>query len=564
MKKLSVFAVALISINATAQDTWQQVYSLFQANCTIGCHGNGGTSGNLDLYGSGDAAVVYDNIVNVNPVNPEAQAKGYKRIYAGHPEKSFLLRKCATAAWDNYYPISQAEGNLMPDGQQALEKEELELIRQWILYGAKETGNVVDTQVLYDYYHGPGLPAIAPPMAPDDGEGFQLRMGPFFLAPLQEVEYFKKQDVNLPDSIEVTRLSTNFNDESHHFIIYKFPQGTDGNYPSGLRNINDVNGTSLGDNELIATWQDTFAYELPANTAFKWKGNQVLDLNYHIVNYSQDSILKAECYVNIHTAEPDTSRIEMLSQLIPINAVEFILGTGNIGEDLIIPSDGQEHVFTYDFSFWFYPQAPTWHLWSLQAHTHSRGTDFDVYRRNPDGTKGEQIYEGFYNRDYTFNQGFYDWEHPPVRFYDPFYSIPLTQGIIFEAKYVNNTGNTLYWGNTTADEMMLFYAQFTEEPLPVSSSINDVTKNDVAFMSYPNPFRDRTELFVNLPVADHMQLDVFNITGEKIATLADRQFAAGQHRFEFSAKAHNLSAGIYLSRLNTGRTTKNIRIVVSE
>ena len=77
MKKMLVGAIALISLNATAQDTYQQVYSLFQANCTVGCHGNGGTSGNLDLYGGGDAAVVYDNIVGINPVNPTALSKGY-------------------------------------------------------------------------------------------------------------------------------------------------------------------------------------------------------------------------------------------------------------------------------------------------------------------------------------------------------------------------------------------------------------------------------------------------------------------------------------------------------
>ncbi len=187
MKKMVVGAIALISLNATAQDTYQQVYSLFQANCTVGCHGNGGTSGNLDLYGGGDAAVVYDNIVGINPVNPTALSKGYKRIYPGHPEKSFLLRKCSYNAWDDYYPIEVAEGNSMPDGQPVLEKEEVELIRQWILFGAKETGQAVDPQLLYDYYHVNGKPRQATPPAPAEGEGFQLRMGPFFLAPQQEV-----------------------------------------------------------------------------------------------------------------------------------------------------------------------------------------------------------------------------------------------------------------------------------------------------------------------------------------------------------------------------------------
>jgi hypothetical protein len=563
MKKLVVGAVALISFNASAQDTYQQVYSLFQANCTIGCHGNGGTSGSLDLYGGGDAAVVYDNIVDVNPVNPTALTKGYKRIYPGHPEKSFLLRKCSYNAWDDYYPIEVAEGNSMPDGQPVLEKEEVELIRQWILFGAKETGQAVDPQLLYDYYHVNGKPRQATPPAPAEGEGFQLRMGPFFLAPQQEVEYFKKQDISLfADSVDVGKLETWFNDESHHFIIYKFVDGTDVDYPAGLRNINDPEGSSLGVNDMVATWQDAFAYNLPGNTAFRWKGDQVLDMNYHIVNYDEDSIIAAESYTNVYTAIPDTNKIEMFSVLIPINAVEFILGTGTFGQDLIIPNDGIDHTFTYRFGFPFFPQAPTWHIWSLQGHTHARGKDFDIYKSTANGEKDEQFYEGFYNRDYTFNQGFYDWEHPAVRIFDPLYEVSLQTGLIFEATYQNFTDDTIRWGNTTKDEMMLFYVQYTEEALPDTASSVNEHANPVSFISFPNPFRESTQIYVTLPSSERIQLDVFNMAGEKITTLADAQFGAGQHRFEFSSKALNLASGIYLARLNTSQGMQSIRMTV--
>ncbi|MCG3165900.1 MAG: hypothetical protein POELPBGB_01675 [Bacteroidia bacterium] len=565
MKNLSLTAFLFSALTVSAQDTYQQVYSLFQANCTIGCHGNGGNSGNLDLYGGGDASVVYDNIVDVTPVNPTAVSKGYKRIYPGHPEKSFLLRKCSYNAWDDYYPIEVAEGNSMPDGQPVLEKEEVELIRQWILYGAKETGTVVDPQLLYDYYHVNGKPRMERPAAPAEGEGFQLRMGPFFLAPQQEVEYFKKQDISLfADSVDVGKLETWFNDESHHFIIYKFADGTDADYPAGLRDINDPEGSSLGVNEMVATWQDAFAYNLPEQTAFRWKDDQILDMNYHIVNYDNDSIIAAESYTNIYTAEPDTNKIEMFSVLIPINAVEFILGTGMFGQDLIIPNDGLDHTFTYRFAFPFYPQAPTWHIWSLQSHTHSRGKDFDIYKSTANGQKGEQFYEGFYNRDYSFNQGFYDWEHPAVRIFDPLYEVPLQTGLIFEATYQNLTADTLYWGNTTQDEMMLFYVQYTQEALPdTTSSINE-SNNLVSFISFPNPFTESTQIYVNLPATDRIQLDVFNMAGEKITTLADAPFGAGQHRFEFSSKALNLASGIYLARLNTSQGTKSIKLNVVE
>ncbi len=366
------------------------------------------------------------------------------------------------------------------------------------------------------------------------------------------------------DSVDVGKLETWFNDESHHFIIYKFIDGTDADYPAGMRNINDPEGSSLGVNNMVATWQDAFAYNLPGNTAFHWQGNEVLDMNYHIVNYDTDSIIAAEAYTNVYTTVPDTNKIEMFSVLIPINGVEFILGTGDFGQDLIIPNDGVDHTFTYRFGFPFYPQAPTWHIWSLQGHTHARGKDFDLYKSTANGGKGEQFYEGFYNRDYSFNQGFYDWEHPAVRIFDPLYEVSIQTGIIMEATYQNFTDDTILWGNTTQDEMMLFYVQYTQEALPdTASSVSEHT-NPVSFISFPNPFRESTQIYVTLPASDRIQLDVFNMAGEKITTLANAQFGAGQHRFEFSSKELNLAQGIYLARLNTSQGTQSIRMTVVE
>jgi len=110
--------------------------------------------------------------------------------------------------------------------------------------------------------------------------------------------------------------------------------------------------------------------------------------------------------------------------------------------------------------------------------------------------------------------------------------------------------------------MMLFYVQYTEEALPTSSVSEQ--SNPVSFTSYPNPFSESTQIFVNLPASDRIQLDVFNMAGEKITTLADAQFGAGQHRFEFSSKALNLASGIYLARLNTLQGTQSIRMTVVE
>ena len=57
-----------------------------------------------ETLASGEACQAYigqpDGAVLLKRKNPAAAAKGHKRIAPGYPERSFLLRKCATSSWD--------------------------------------------------------------------------------------------------------------------------------------------------------------------------------------------------------------------------------------------------------------------------------------------------------------------------------------------------------------------------------------------------------------------------------------------------------------------------------
>ncbi len=169
--------MALIPASAFPQSTLESVSTIFQANCTVGCHSGGSPSANLDLDAGGDMAMLRANLAGVTPLNPAAAGKGYKLVDPGYPHNSFILYKCAYPDWDDQFGMDLAEGNSMPDGQQSLAKEDVELIRQWIIYGALESGTVVDPQVLDDFYNDNGMARIAQPVAPPVGEGFQMHMG---------------------------------------------------------------------------------------------------------------------------------------------------------------------------------------------------------------------------------------------------------------------------------------------------------------------------------------------------------------------------------------------------
>ncbi len=537
-----LFALCVGFSSLQAQSTLEDIQTIFSTNCTFSsCHSGSSPAGALDL--SGSTASLYTNLVGRVPTNPAAADRGYLRVDAGFPENSFLLHKVARSAWDDEYGVGPGEGSVMPTSDD-LTLEEQELIRQWILYGAPESDQVVDPSVLADYYGGMGAVGVPKPEPPASGEGFQIRLGPFFLAPGQEVEYFYKRPVSFDGPTEVTRTNVFFNEVSHHFILYKYNSLAAASlFRSGLREIEEPGATPDASVNIVAAWQDAYDIDLPPGSAYFWNSQEVLDMNFHLYNASMDSVLPCEVYVNIYTRPRDESQptIQMFSQIIPIDAVAAFSGAGFIGQSLIIPGDGATYEFT-DHLFIPLPTPPVWHLWFLSSHTHSRGVDYDIYNR----ATGEQIFEGFYNVDYTFNQGYYDWEHPPVRYFDPFYPIGmgLTGGITHKAKYVNNTGSTITWGDRTTDEMMLFFIQYTTEPLPEVSSIDEpVLLNESGLNLFPNPFRDRAELSFRLPVDGQVSIEVMDAMGRRSAVLYNGWMGSGMQRI--SIPAMQQGAGLY-------------------
>jgi hypothetical protein len=67
------------------------------------------------------------------------------------------------------------------------------------------------------------------------------------------------------------------------------------------------------------------------------------------------------------------------------------------------------------------------------------------------------------------------------------------------------------------------------------------------FQNYPNPFNPGTTIRYAIPEAGFVKLTVFNILGEEVATLVEKQQKAGFHRLEWNAFGNG--SGIYFFRL---------------
>ncbi|HDQ45283.1 MAG TPA: T9SS type A sorting domain-containing protein [bacterium] len=78
----------------------------------------------------------------------------------------------------------------------------------------------------------------------------------------------------------------------------------------------------------------------------------------------------------------------------------------------------------------------------------------------------------------------------------------------------------------------------------------DLPRGFALEQNYPNPFNPTTNIHFALGKASNVRLTVFNILGQKVATLIDAPMEAGSHQVLFDAG--HLTSGIYFYRLEAG------------
>ena len=83
--------------------------------------------------------------------------------------------------------------------------------------------------------------------------------------------------------------------------------------------------------------------------------------------------------------------------------------------------------------------------------------------------------------------------------------------------------------------------------------------------NYPNPFNPSTIIPYQLPAAGHVRLEVFNVLGQRLATLVDAERSAGVHTAQWDgtdAAGRAVGAGVYIYRLSSGGMTESRRMVL--
>jgi hypothetical protein len=89
----------------------------------------------------------------------------------------------------------------------------------------------------------------------------------------------------------------------------------------------------------------------------------------------------------------------------------------------------------------------------------------------------------------------------------------------------------------------------------------------LATHAWPNPFNPRVTLSFELPRAGHTSLVIYDVRGQRVATLKDQVLAEGRHEVAWDGRADSgrlASGGTYLVQVKSNGLTSNRKIVLAK
>lgn len=92
-----------------------------------------------------------------------------------------------------------------------------------------------------------------------------------------------------------------------------------------------------------------------------------------------------------------------------------------------------------------------------------------------------------------------------------------------------------------------------EKPLPTPQHYS-LSQN------YPNPFNPTTTITYAIPVAGRVTIEIFNVLGQKMATVLDKVQMAGTYTVDITA--NDLPSGVYLYRLKAGSFVQTRKMIL--
>ena len=86
----------------------------------------------------------------------------------------------------------------------------------------------------------------------------------------------------------------------------------------------------------------------------------------------------------------------------------------------------------------------------------------------------------------------------------------------------------------------------------------------LGFSANPNPTTGNISLAYFLAEKSTVEIDVYNLVGEKITSLVNETQNVGKRTIDFDTKSMGMKAGVYLLKIKTGSSSQTLRLVVMD
>ena len=117
-------------------------------------------------------------------------------------------------------------------------------------------------------------------------------------------------------------------------------------------------------------------------------------------------------------------------------------------------------------------------------------------------------------------------------------------------------------GTTDPSKLPTGATASVEIPLHASNSPETLPTETELDRNYPNPFNPSTTIRFQLPERRHVTVAVFNMLGQRVATLVDGEMSAGYHNVVWNAGS--APSGVYFVRMQAGAYTAIRRAILTK
>jgi hypothetical protein len=100
----------------------------------------------------------------------------------------------------------------------------------------------------------------------------------------------------------------------------------------------------------------------------------------------------------------------------------------------------------------------------------------------------------------------------------------------------------------------------------VKESVAEEPSSFELAQNYPNPFNPGTRIKFHVPATSMVHLEVFNITGQHIATLLEEKRAGGEHELVWDGRndlGQPVPSGVYLLSIRAGEFAQTRKMVLA-